>query len=291
MSHTITAMFDQRSDAEAAQEQLKDARIDASHIHLHDKSSDGFNDESYSTHEDRGMWEKIKNALMPDEDRHVYEEGVRRGSTLLTVDVDMDQTDEALRVLDQCNGVDIDDRSQQWRAAGWNPATASAGSGSVGTSTSDAFVGATTADTALRAENKVGASGEEVIQLVEEQLVVGKREVDRGGARVRSYVSEVPVHEQIRLRDERVQVTRRKVDQPLSEVDGDAFRERTVDMTATGEEAVISKKAHVVEEVVISKTSEEHVQQIDDTVRRTEVDIDNDNENGVDPRTDSNPRR
>jgi uncharacterized protein (TIGR02271 family) len=86
----------------------------------------------------------------------------------------------------------------------------------------------------------------------------------------------VPVHEQVRLRNERVDVERRAVDQPLSTADADAFRERTIDVTATGEEAVVGKNARVVEEVVVSKTAEEHVEEIDDTVRRTEVDIDRD---------------
>ena len=115
-----------------------------------------------------------------------------------------------------------------------------------------------------------------MIPIVEEQLVVGKRDVSRGGVRVRSYVTETPVHEQIRLRNERVNVERRSVDQPLSAADTDAFRERTVDMTATGEEAVVGKTARVVEEVVVSKTAEEHVEEIDDTVRRTDVEVDRD---------------
>ncbi|MGI4733102.1 MAG: YsnF/AvaK domain-containing protein, partial [Janthinobacterium lividum] len=110
---------------------------------------------------------------------------------------------------------------------------------------------------------------------VEEQLVVGKREVDRGGARVRSYVTETAVHEQIKLRDEKINVQRRAVDRPITDAD-DAFRERTIDMTATGEEAVVGKTARVVEEVVVSKTRGEHVEQIDDTVRRTDVEIDED---------------
>ena len=58
----------------------------------------------------------------------------------------------------------------------------------------------------------------------------------------------------------------------------DAFRERTIDMTATGEEAVVGKTARVVEEVVISKTADERVEQIDDTVRRTDVEIDRDSD-------------
>ena len=131
---------------------------------------------------------------------------------------------------------------------------------------------ATTADT----------DGEQAIPIVEESLVVGKREVNRGGARVRSYVTEVPVHEQVRLRDEKINVQRRAVDRPLTDAD-DAFRERTIDVTATGKEAVVGKTARVVEEVVVSKTAGERVEEINDTVRRTDVEIDEDKGTSVDP--------
>lgn len=54
------------------------------------------------------------------------------------------------------------------------------------------------------------AAGGEVMSVVEENSVVGKRDVSRGG------VSETPVREQVRLRDERVDLERRAVDQPPS---------------------------------------------------------------------------
>jgi uncharacterized protein (TIGR02271 family) len=117
---------------------------------------------------------------------------------------------------------------------------------------------------------------EQHIPLVEEELRVGKREVSRGGARVRSYVTETPVHEQVRLRNEHIDIERRAVDQPLSAADADAFRERSIEVTATGEEAVVAKNTRVVEEVVVSKTADERIEDVADTVRRTEVDIDRD---------------
>ena len=267
MSTTITALFDTRAEAEAAKDRLKSARVDADHVHIHDKSSTGYNENSYSTHQDRGFWDSIKNAFVPDEDRHTYEEGVRRGGALLTADVDDDCVDEAVRVLEGANTVDIDDRSSQWQQSGWERPAAGAAAGA---GTGAAFAFGNTADRATT------GGQEEVIPIVEEQLVVGKRDVSRGGVRVRSYVTETPVHEQIRLRNEHVNVERRAVNQPLSAADGDAFRERTVAMTATGEEAVVGKNARVVEEVVVSKTADERVETVDDTVRRTEVEVDRD---------------
>lgn len=93
--------------------------------------------------------------------------------------------------------------------------------------------------------------------------------------RVRSYVTEMPVHEQVQLRDEKLNVERRPVDRPLTDAD-DAFPERAIDMTTTSEEAVVSRTARVVEEVLISKTAGERVEQIDDTVRRTDVEVERD---------------
>lgn len=275
MSSTITAMFDSRSDAEAAKARLEAANVDAEHVHVHDKSSQGYREQGYSSHEDRGVWDSIKNAFLPDEDRHTYEEGLRRGGVLLTADVDDDRVDEAVRVLEDAGSIDIDDRSSQWRSSGWDYSAPATGAG-VGTAAGLGALGATehAGGTGLAG----AAEREEVIPVVEEQLVVGKRDVNRGGVRVRSYVTETPVHEQIRLRNERVNVERRTVDQPLSAADGDAFRERSINMTATGEEAVVGKNARVVEEVVVSKTAEEHVENIDDTVRRTDVEVDRDSD-------------
>lgn len=276
MATTITALFDNRSDAEAAKQRLQSARVDIDHIHLHDKSSTGYRDTGYSDHEDRGFWDSIKNAFAPDEDRHTYEEGVRRGGTLLTADVDDDCIDEAVRILEEAETVDIEDRANQWRSSGWDYAGTGAGVGATGIA--GAAVGASTAGGFGNDTDRAATASEreEVIPIVEENLVVGKRDVSRGGVRVRSYVSETPVHEQIRLRNERVDVERRAVDLPLSATDGDAFQERTIEMTATGEEAVVGKNARVVEEVVVSKSAEEHVENVDDTVRRTEVEIERD---------------
>ena len=275
MTRTITALFDKRSDAEAAENRLKAANVDAGHIRIHDQSSAGYSADRNSTHTDMGIWASVKNALLPDEDRHTYEEGVRRGGFLLTSDVDEDQVEAAVRVLEEGgSSVDVDERSQEWRKSGWDYAPAAA----AGAGTAAYAYGSDTSSKAAATDNtyaNTNTAGEQVVPIVEEQLVVGKREVDRGSARVRSYVTETPVHEQVRLRDEKINVQRRAVDRPITDAD-DAFRERTIDVTATGEEAVVSKTARVVEEVVVSKTAGERTEEIDDTVRRTDVEIDDD---------------
>jgi uncharacterized protein (TIGR02271 family) len=114
---------------------------------------------------------------------------------------------------------------------------------------------------------------EKAIPVVEEKLQVGKREIDKGGVRVKSHVVEQPVEERVALREERVDVERRPVDRPITAADGELFREVTLEMTEMAEEAVVAKNARVVEEVVIKKQVGEKTEQIRDSVRRTEVDV------------------
>lgn len=286
MSRTITAMFDSRADAEAGRQRLLAANIDADNVRIHDQSSVGDASRGYSTGRDPGMWGSIKNAFLPDEDRHTYEEGVRRGGYLLTADVDENEVDEAVRALEEANTVDIDERAGQWRSQGWDYPGSTSGSGmgsgmAAGTGAAGAGVlggGLHASDYDRDRTSAIGmkggtTGGEQHIDVVEEELVVGKREVERGGVLVRSYVTERPVHEQVRLRDETVRVERRPVNRDINDV-GDAFQERTIEMTETDEEAVVGKKARVVEEVVVSKTAEERVEDINETVRRTDVDVD-----------------
>ena len=111
------------------------------------------------------------------------------------------------------------------------------------------------------------------IPVVQEQLKVGKREVQRGGVRVFSRVVETPVNESIGLREEHVNVQRRAVDEPISTADSSAFKEQSIEMRETAEEAVVEKSARVVEEVTINKEVTQREQQINDTVRHTEVEI------------------
>jgi uncharacterized protein (TIGR02271 family) len=119
------------------------------------------------------------------------------------------------------------------------------------------------------------ATGTESIPIVEERLRVGKRDTSMGRVRVRSYVVETPVEEQVTLRQEHVDVERRVVDRPVTDADR-LFQERTIEATESSEEAVIAKEARVTEEVVIRKEVDEHTETVRDTLRRTEVEVDRD---------------
>jgi uncharacterized protein (TIGR02271 family) len=256
--HTYTALYDNRQDAEAAQQQLKGLGIiEADGTNIADQNTTGFQADRSS--DNKGFWGSLKGGVAP-EDRHVYEESVRQGSFLLTVNVDDENAARVEDLLEKTNAVDIDEREQQYRQTGLIPPT-------------DMRAEQTTMGRTEGLSQQT--TGEQSIPIVEEQIKVGKRQVERGGVRVRSYVVETPVHEQVTLRDEHVEVERRPVNQALNagQIGDDMLRERTIELTETSEEAVVAKQARVVEEVVVHKTVGEHVETIDDTVRRTEVDV------------------
>jgi stress response protein YsnF len=122
--------------------------------------------------------------------------------------------------------------------------------------------------------------GETKIPVVEEELLVGKREVPVGGVRVSTHVIEEPAIQEILLRSERISVERQPVDQPIQEP-SEAFRERTFEVVATAEEPVVAKEARVVEEVVVRKETEAHKETVRGSVRRTDVAVER-----VPPETD-----
>jgi len=123
-----------------------------------------------------------------------------------------------------------------------------------------------------RANARLQAGGEAVVPVVEEELKVGKRAVEKGGVRVSTHVTETPVEEQVHLREEHVKVQRRPVDRAAGAADV-AFKEGTIEVTERAEEAVVTKQARVIEEVVISKQAHDRTETVRDTVRRTDVDV------------------
>lgn len=119
----------------------------------------------------------------------------------------------------------------------------------------------------------VPASAGTVIPIVEEQMQVSKRSVDQGGVRVYRRVIEVPSEAAVNLREEHVVVARKAVDRPATSAELTSQGSQSYEFTETAEEAIVSKSARVVEEVVVDKQASEHVEHIHDTVRKIEVEV------------------
>lgn len=126
----------------------------------------------------------------------------------------------------------------------------------------------------LAAAASATTAGTTAIPIVEEELAVGKRTVDQGGVRVYRRVVEIPVEESVSLREEHINVTRHPVDRAVTDADLALQGDRTIELTETAEEAVVGKNARVVEEVLVGKTATERTEHIHDSVRRTEVEVD-----------------
>ena len=298
---TITALYDNRSDAEAARSRLIEAGIPGDEITLHAEDRAGAA-ASYEGQRDEGFWAALKDLFVPEEDRYTYAEGLRRGGVLLTAHLHDGEADKVIDALEQTNAIDLDSRTEEWRRSGWSGYGAGLGASATerdSTETVTAPTGpvppagtgvpATGMDTGTAMGTAAGAGTaaaglhgerEEAIPIVEEQLRIGKREVERGGVRVRSYVVETPVEEQVRLRDETVHIERRPVERELRPGDMAPFQEKTIEVTETDEEAVVDKTVRVKEELVVRKDVAERTETVRDTVRRTEVDIEDERTGG-----------
>ncbi len=113
------------------------------------------------------------------------------------------------------------------------------------------------------------------IPIVEENVQIGKKEVETGGARLRSRIVERPVEENLRLREERVTVERTPVDRKATDEDLNSLQDKEIEVVEHAEVPVVSKEARVVEEVKLNKEVEEKDETVRDTVRKTEVDVEN----------------
>jgi uncharacterized protein (TIGR02271 family) len=224
---------------------LFDDRREAQHI-VHALVDDGFRREDIRTltSQEEASVGTLSADGVPEAEAQAYADAVRRGGALVRVDAADDRADRAVAIMEGSPAVDRETRT-----------------------------GADAARERGRAGTREVETGDVKVPVVEEELQVGTRQVQRGGVRLYTRVTERPVEETVRLRDETVHVERHPVDRPATEADFAAATERTVEVTETGEEVVVRKQAQVVEEVVVGKDVQEHTETVRDTVRRTAVEV------------------
>lgn len=296
----IVAVFEDRAAAQRASDALIKAGIPQSAVAVLDRTA-GDAAPGTSRAEDRnqseGFWGTIKNLFAPEEEYHAYGHAMERGHAMVVVTpaAEMDRH-QVVEVLERSDPIDFDAKLAEWRQAGYDYS----GAARAGERTGDRIGGepaaaSGTADlanaTRVAAERPStarptepmagrGAEGNETIDVVQERLRVGKREVAKGAVRVRSYMVERPVEEQVRLREETVNVDRQRVDRPVMP-GADPFKEQTIEARATAEEPIVSKEARVVEEVGLRKDANERTETVRDTVRETKVDVDDERKSGM----------
>ena len=319
MQHTLIAVFDNRTDAQAAKDELYAAGFSGAEIRQNDTGTTGMAGASAGTStgatagtsdDDGSFTAGIKHFFSDlfgssDQDQSSrYADAVSRGQHVLTlVTMTEEEVERAADIVERHGPIDIDEESggqfvsggqtlsggamgaagqQQYAGASQQSALTGGSSGpssvqggivqggSAQGGMSQGGMSGSMADSTLGSQQRDEGA---ILPVIEEELRVGKREVQRGGVRIFQRVVETPVNEAVTLREEHVSVERRPVDQPVSQAAMANFQEKSIELRETAEEAVVEKSARVVEEVVVGKQVTQHQEQISDTVRRTEVDV------------------
>ncbi len=199
---------------------------------------------------DAGWWRRLFGRDVTSQESGTYGRVIASGGSVLTLRTSDTQLPQAMRILNGHSPVSVNERSA-----------------------SEMSVALSSKLTAVppSANTKLAAK-EEVLRLTEEQIDIGKRVVETGKARIRRFVTEKPVESQITLHEEHADIERRAVTDPTlaKEVD---WTDKTIEVTETGEEVVVTKSSRVVEEVIIHKKGSDSVQLIRDRVRRQQVEF------------------
>ena len=254
---TIVAVYDTAAHAQSAVSDLRAANVPESAINVHAGNGSMSGASTTATTQpvrEQGFWSSLFGGE-PDHDTAVYDRSVQGGSTVVTVKVPDEHVTRVMQILETHNPIDIDERANSYGL----------------TQTTTTRQPIATAAPVMGAAARTAATNDGTMQLSEESLAVGKRVVNRGSTRIRRFVVETPVEEQVSLHSEKVTMERRPVTdgRPVT----DSFSDKTIEMTESSEEAVVSKTARVVEEVGLRKDASDRVETVRDTVRKEEVEI------------------
>jgi len=245
VAKTIVGLFQRMEDAQAAMNDLDTAGLSAN--------------ASFAPRAEPELHTRLIDAGIPQQDANLYAQGIQQGYPMIVVQGVADQDAEpAAAILDRYNVIDISQLGQNYQRQSIQR-TATSTTTSTGTS--------------ANLNTNLYEGQDMVVPIIEEQLHVGKRAVEGGGLRIRTSVIETPVSEQVTLREEHVTVDRRPVNQAVDASVFDQVQNQTFEVVEHDEQAVVSKEARVVEEVTVRKDVEQRTETIQDSVRRTNVDV------------------
>lgn len=131
-----------------------------------------------------------------------------------------------------------------------------------------------------RADSNIGQhdtpirEGDVRVPVREEQLNIGKQQVETGRARVHKDVIEEQQAVNVPTTHEELRVEHVPVQGDAADVGPDAFTDRDIDVPLRGEQVVANKETHVAEEVHLHKQQVTENQQVGGTVRKERVRID-----------------
>lgn len=250
MTKTVVGIFDDPTAAQTAFQKLTSDGFNRSEVDVTDNANVGSMNSEIERRDrsDDDFGDKVgrffRNLFESEEDAERYSTAARTGSVVSVYADTWERAERAADVLDDCGAINVDERV-------------------VGDS--------------MRSDSRMDQDRDvsnRSIPVIEEELEVGKREVETGGMRLRSRIIDRPVEENLRLREEHVTVERNPVNRPANESDLNTFREGEVEVRERAEIPVINKQARVVEEVNLRKDVRERDELVRDTVRKTDVEVD-----------------
>lgn len=264
MTQSVVALFNSFTEANAAKQALITQGISRSQIAVSAyedeiSASHAAGSTITTAHSEGGFMQGVENFFAElfsssgKEDAGHYSEAVRRGGAVVTVTVDNEsEVDNVRSALTSAGAVNIEDCVAAWRTIGYAGYRKN----------SPPYTADQVAEERFR-----------VIPVIQEELEVGKRQVDLSSVRVVSRIVETPVSESVTLREQHATIERRPVDRPASTADLAGTKGHSIEVRQAAEKAVVSKTARVVEEVVVGKEATTRTEQIADTVRSTVVDV------------------
>src|SRR5215510_15953799 len=205
---TVIGLFDEKNEAMRAYSAL--AHEGYAQADLDILTSDDSDDRPKLAH----MREWI-----PEPDVTTYLEGVKHGGTIITANVADSAATRAAEIMSGYKMVNINARANELKKT-------------------------------TRSDLKLSdpAKDDNVLEVIEEQLEVGKESVERGRMRIYNVMSEREVSQDVGLRDETIRVNRRPANRAVK-IDPDLFKPRSFEMIETDEIAKVGKTARVIEEV------------------------------------------
>jgi stress response protein YsnF len=249
----IVTLYDTAEHAEAARRDLEAAGFAPGEISTISSKTLGLAGERPN---EPGLWHRLFGRDIQQHEATIYGRTVEAGGVVLTIRVPETEAGKATTILNAHRSVDLRKRAEQEGLMAAAPAMAAK----------------PVARPAPVTATAAAVTGEQVLALAEEKLNVGKRVIQEGATRIRRFVTETPVEAQVTLHEEHTRVLRRASTDPnyLRNID---WTDKTIEVTETIEEPVVTKSVQITEEVVIQREGSDHVKTLRDKVRRQQVEV------------------
>jgi uncharacterized protein (TIGR02271 family) len=261
---TLVAVFNNPEHAEAAVEALKAGGFHDDDISLfdNDRLTAGSSNISKDVKE-AGLWHRLFGRGMYEHEARVFGQTVERGGTVLSLRVLESEVAHATGILDLHHPIDVQDRAVTTGIM--TAATAE-------TAAKEIAEVPVTAVQKVAVTPKIAETHGEVLRLAEEQLQVGKQNVQTGRTRVRRFTTEREVSADVTLHEEHAEVLRSAVSEPVNLADLD-WSDRSIEVVETAEQALVSKTARIVEEVALDTIGTDHIETVHEKLRRQQAEV------------------